>query len=66
MTRTDTFVVGALVVLFALIVGLVGLPSLVPAATSTPSGRRISSDSGAAKTGRCIAARAAAAAAWAR
>ena len=36
------------------------------AATSTPSGRRISSESGAAKTGRCIAARAAAAAAWAR
>src|SRR6478736_5091640 len=35
MTRTDTFVVGALVVLFALIAGLVGLPSIVPAATST-------------------------------
>ncbi len=35
-------------------------------ATSTPSGRRISSESGAAKTGRCIAARAVAAAARAR
>ncbi len=34
--------------------------------TSTPSGRRISSDSGAAMTGRCSAARAAAATTWAR
>jgi hypothetical protein len=32
MTRTDSFVVGTLVVLLALIAGLVGLPSLTPAA----------------------------------
>ena len=32
MTRTDSFVVGTLVVLFALIAGLVGVPTLVPAA----------------------------------
>ena len=38
----------------------------VPAAARTPSGRRISSESGAAKTGRCIDARAVAAAASAR
>jgi peptide/nickel transport system substrate-binding protein len=31
MTRTDSFVVGTLVVLLALIAGLVGLPSLTPA-----------------------------------
>ena len=33
MTRTDSFVVGTLVVLFALIAGLVGGPALVPAAS---------------------------------
>jgi peptide/nickel transport system substrate-binding protein len=39
MTRTDSFVVGTLVVLFALIAGLVGLPALQPptAVTATPS-----------------------------
>ena len=31
MTRTDTFVVGALVVLFAILAGLVGAPALTPA-----------------------------------
>ena len=41
MTRTDSLVVGALVVLFAVIAGLVGVPALVPpaaspAATATP------------------------------
>ena len=36
MTRIDAFVVGTLVVLFALIAGLVGVPSLVPAASSSP------------------------------
>jgi peptide/nickel transport system substrate-binding protein len=40
MTRTDTFVVGTLVVLFAIIAGLVGVPSLLPgsspAASPTP------------------------------
>ncbi len=36
MTRTDSFVVGTLVVLLALIAGLVGVPSLLPgAATAT-------------------------------
>src|SRR5436190_15131345 len=35
MTRTDTFVIGALVVLLALIASLVGVPSLVPAASTT-------------------------------
>ena len=34
MTRTDSFVVGTLVVLFALIAGLVGGPALVPAAST--------------------------------
>ena len=39
MTRTDSFVVGTLVVLLALIAGLVGVPSLLPAAATaaTPS-----------------------------
>ena len=37
MTRTDRFVVGTLVVMFALIAGLVGLPSLLPAAGSPSS-----------------------------
>jgi peptide/nickel transport system substrate-binding protein len=36
LTRTDTFVVGALVVLFAFIAGLVGVPALLPPA-STPA-----------------------------
>ena len=35
MTRTDSFVVGTLVVLLALIAGLVGVPALSPAATTT-------------------------------
>ncbi|MDO8483975.1 MAG: ABC transporter substrate-binding protein [Candidatus Limnocylindrales bacterium] len=35
MTRTDTFVVGTLVVLFAIIAGLVGVPALTPPAPST-------------------------------
>ena len=41
MTRTDSFVVGTLVVLFALIAGLVGLPALQPpvATSPTPSDR---------------------------
>ena len=33
MTRTDSFVVGTLLVLFALIAGLVGLPAVAPAAS---------------------------------
>ena len=39
MTRTDSFVVGTLVVLLAVIAGLVGVPSLLPtaAAVATPS-----------------------------
>jgi peptide/nickel transport system substrate-binding protein len=41
MTRTDSFVVGTLVVLLALIAGLVGIPSVLPgaatAALATPS-----------------------------
>ena len=39
MTRTDSFVVGTLVVLLAIIAGLVGVPSLLPttAAVATPS-----------------------------
>ncbi len=39
MTRTDSLVVGTLVVLLALIAGLVGVPSLLPtsASTGTPS-----------------------------
>jgi peptide/nickel transport system substrate-binding protein len=36
LTRTDTFVVGALVAIFAIIAGLVGVPALVPAAPSAP------------------------------
>jgi peptide/nickel transport system substrate-binding protein len=35
MTRTDTFVVGTLVVLLAIIAGLVGVPSLLPSAGSS-------------------------------
>jgi peptide/nickel transport system substrate-binding protein len=35
MTRTDSFVVGTLVVLFALIAGLVGVPPLLPAASTS-------------------------------
>ncbi len=35
MTRTDSFVVGTLVVLFAFIAGLVGVPSLLPAASTS-------------------------------
>ena len=35
MTRTDTFVVGALVLVLALIAALVGVPALLPAATTT-------------------------------
>ena len=34
MTRTDRFIIGTLVFLFALIAGVVGLPSLLPAAGS--------------------------------
>jgi peptide/nickel transport system substrate-binding protein len=34
LTRTDTFVVGALVVLFAILAGLVGAPALTPATTA--------------------------------
>ena len=30
MTRTDTFVVGTLVVLLALVAGLIGVPALAP------------------------------------
>jgi peptide/nickel transport system substrate-binding protein len=40
LTRTDSFVVGALVVLFAILAGLVGAPALTPATTAvapTPS-----------------------------
>src|SRR5437879_661293 len=41
MTRTDSFVVGTLVVLLAMIAGLVGIPSVLPgaatAALATPS-----------------------------
>ena len=40
MTRTDTFVVGTLVVLFALVASLVGIPSLVPAASTHRSAER--------------------------
>lgn len=37
MTRTDSFVVGALVVLFTIVAGLIGVPALVPpASTSAP------------------------------
>ncbi len=35
MTRTDTFVVGTLVVLFAFIAGLIGVPAVIPAAPSS-------------------------------
>ena len=34
MTRTDTFVIGTLVVVFALVASLVGIPSLIPAAAT--------------------------------
>ena len=37
MTRTDSFVVGTLLVLFALIAGLVGVPAVAPAASSGQS-----------------------------
>ena len=37
MTRTDSFVVGTLVVLFALFAGLVGLPALQPSAAASPT-----------------------------
>jgi peptide/nickel transport system substrate-binding protein len=37
MTRTDSFVVGTLVALLAVIAGLVGVPSLMPAAATTPA-----------------------------
>ena len=37
MTRTDSFVVGTLVVLLAIIAGLVGVPALSPAATTPPT-----------------------------
>jgi peptide/nickel transport system substrate-binding protein len=36
MTRTDSFVVGTLVVLLALIAGLVGIPYLTPATSNVP------------------------------
>ncbi len=39
MTRTDRFVVGTLVLLFTLIAGLVGLPSLLPATGPASSAR---------------------------
>jgi len=35
MTRTDSFVVGTLVVMLAVLAGLVGVPALVPAASTT-------------------------------
>ncbi|TFG69510.1 MAG: hypothetical protein E4H24_00375, partial [Thermomicrobiales bacterium] len=40
MTRTDSFVVGTLVVLLAIIAGIVSVPTLLPsaAASHTPSG----------------------------
>ncbi len=38
MTRTDTFVVGALVVLFAILAGLVGAPALTPTTSPAPVG----------------------------
>ena len=49
MTRTDTFVIGTLVVVFALVATLVGIPSLIPAASthvlatasSTPARRAV-------------------------
>jgi peptide/nickel transport system substrate-binding protein len=34
MTRTDSFVIGTLVVVFALVAALVGIPSLIPAAST--------------------------------
>jgi len=38
LTRTDSFVVGALVVLLAIVAGLIGIPALVPpASTSAPT-----------------------------
>ena len=49
MTRTDSFVVGTLVVLLAIIAGLVGVPSLLPTAattaTSSPSAGSVASRS---------------------
>ena len=49
MTRTDSFVVGTLVVLLAIIAGLVGVPSLLPTAattaTSSPSSGSVASRS---------------------
>ena len=44
MTRIDRFVIGSLVVLLALIAGLVGGPSLLPAAESAPSSGPLPSD----------------------
>ena len=43
MTRTDSFVVGTLVVLLAIIAGIVSVPTLLPsaAASSTPSGTTV-------------------------
>jgi peptide/nickel transport system substrate-binding protein len=41
MTRTDTFVVGTLVVLLALVAGIVGLPALQPTSASPTPGRTI-------------------------
>ena len=35
MTRTDSLVVGTLVVMLAILAGLVGVPALSPAATTT-------------------------------
>ena len=35
MTRTDSFVVGTLVVMLAVLAGLVGVPALIPAASTT-------------------------------
>ena len=34
MTRTDTFVVGSLVVLLAIVAGLIGIPALQPTTAS--------------------------------
>jgi len=45
MTRVDRFVVGTLVILLALIASLVGLPSLLPDASSQASSRPTPSDS---------------------
>ena len=40
MTRTDSLVVGTLVVLLALLAGLVGVPALQPTATATAVAER--------------------------